>query len=85
MAQAVIHLRFVADVRVRASLSPCGFYGGHSVTGTGFLRVFRFSLSISFRRGSPYSYITRGINNRAVGGSSSETYFRPIDMGMLHF
>jgi hypothetical protein len=32
-----------------------------------------FSLSISLDRGSPYSYITCGVNNRPVGGCSSET------------
>jgi hypothetical protein len=31
-----------------------------------FLWVLRFSLSISFHRGSPYSYITWGMNNRPV-------------------
>jgi hypothetical protein len=38
-----------------------------------FLRVIRFPLSISFHRCCPYVYITWGMNNRPVGGRSSET------------
>jgi hypothetical protein len=36
----------------------------------GFLVVL---LSISFHRGSPYSYIIYGIKKKLVGGRSSET------------
>jgi hypothetical protein len=32
-----------------------------------------FSMSTSFRRGSPYSYIAWRLKNRPVGGCSSET------------
>jgi hypothetical protein len=35
-------------------------------------RIKSFPLSISFRHGSPCSYITWGINDRHVGGRSSE-------------
>jgi hypothetical protein len=37
------------------------------------LRVLRFSLSISFHRGTPYSYIIWGMNDVPVGGRSAET------------
>jgi hypothetical protein len=40
--------------------------------GLVLLRVLRFSLSVSFHRGSPYSYTTWG-NNRPIGSRSSET------------
>jgi hypothetical protein len=39
-----------------------------------------FCLSISFHCGSPCSYITWGMNSRPVGGRSSETWSRRIDM-----
>jgi hypothetical protein len=38
-----------------------------------FLQVFGFTLSISFHHGFPCSYIIWGMNNRTVGGRSSET------------
>jgi hypothetical protein len=34
---------------------------------------FGFLLSTSFHRGSAYSYITWEMNNRPLGGSSSDT------------
>jgi hypothetical protein len=44
------------------------------------LGVLLFSLSVSFHRGSPYSYITWAMNNRPVGGRSSEKEPHPVDM-----
>jgi hypothetical protein len=74
MAQAVSHRLVTADVRVRARDSPCGICGGQSCTGTGFLsKFFGFPLPILFRRFSPHSHITWGINNRPAGGRGSET------------
>jgi hypothetical protein len=46
-----------------------------------FFEFFGFLLSVSFRRGSPYSYIIWG-NNRPVGGRNSETPFLLIEMNM---
>jgi hypothetical protein len=48
--------------------------------GQVFLLVLRISLSISFHRGSPYSYMMLEMNNRPAGVRSSETSSQPIDM-----
>jgi hypothetical protein len=45
-----------------------------------FSEYFGFTLSISFHRGSPYLYIIWEMNNRPVGGLSSEIQYHPIDM-----
>jgi hypothetical protein len=50
----------IAESRVRARVTLYGVCGRQSGTGTSFLRVFRFSLSISFHHGTPYWYITWG-------------------------
>jgi hypothetical protein len=41
--------------------------------GHDFSYFFGFPLSVLFHLGFPRSYITWGINNRLVGGHSSET------------
>jgi hypothetical protein len=48
-------------------------------------RIRSFPLSISFHRGSPCSYVTWGMNNRLVSGSSSETLSYTIDMIIIKF
>jgi hypothetical protein len=45
-----------------------------------FSESFGFTLSVSFHRGSPYSYIIRGMNNRPFGGRSSETLSNPVNI-----
>jgi hypothetical protein len=45
-----------------------------------FFELFAFLLSISFYRGSPCSYITRGMNSTPDGGHSSETSSHLVDM-----
>jgi hypothetical protein len=45
-----------------------------------FSEFLSFPLPISFHHGSQYSYIIWGINNRSVGGCSSETQCHPIDI-----
>jgi hypothetical protein len=41
---------------------------------------FGFTQSISFHRGSPFTYIAWGIYNRLDGGRSSEIFSNPIIM-----
>jgi hypothetical protein len=43
MAQAVSCRPLTAESTVRALVNPCGICDGQSGTGTGFLRVLRFS------------------------------------------
>jgi hypothetical protein len=43
MAQVVSRRPLTAEARVRARVNPCGICGGQSGTGTGSLRVLRFS------------------------------------------
>jgi hypothetical protein len=45
-----------------------------------FSKFFGFPTPISFHRGSPYSYIIWGMNNRSGSGNSSETQYYPINM-----
>jgi hypothetical protein len=68
--------------RVRAPISPCEICGGQSGTGTGFSPSYLVFPSISFHPGSPYSYITWGMNNKLVVGSSSETQSHPINSSL---
>jgi hypothetical protein len=60
MAHAVNRLCLTSE----AQSGPCGICGGQSGTGTGFVRVLRFPLSISFHQGSH--------------GHSSEISFHPL-------
>jgi hypothetical protein len=66
-------LPLTTETRVPTRVSLCGIYGGQSGTGTVFSEFFDFILSVSFHHGSQCSFITCGMNNRAVGGCSSET------------
>jgi hypothetical protein len=61
-----------------------GFVVDKMALGHDFLQVFGLSLAISFHHGSPYSYITWGINNRSTGGLNSKTLSHPIDMNNHH-
>jgi hypothetical protein len=73
MAQVVSRLPYIPEARVRAWVCPCGICGGQSDT------VIVFSQSSSVFPSQyhftvfPFSYITWKMNNRPVGGSSSET------------
>jgi hypothetical protein len=71
--------RLVAGMSLRrpgfALESVCvGFVLGKVALGQVSLRVFRFTLSLSFHRGCPYSCITLGMKNRPVSGRSSDTF-----------
>jgi hypothetical protein len=79
MAQAFSHRPVTAEVRVRARVSTCEICGQQSGNG----RFFGFFLSISFHCGSPYPYTTCKMNNRHVGGRSSETSSHPIDINNI--
>jgi hypothetical protein len=63
-----------------------GFVLDKVVLGHVFLWVLLFYLSISFHRGSPYSYIIWRTSNWSVSGrsSKSETQSHPIDMNNHH-
>jgi hypothetical protein len=57
MTQVVRHRPLAAKARVSVRVNPRGICGRQSGTGTGFLRVFRFSpVNISFHLRSTNSY-----------------------------
>jgi hypothetical protein len=60
MAQAVSRRLLTVEARVRALIGPCGICGGQSGTGTGFLLVLLFFLSITFHLGFPYHISSAG-------------------------
>jgi hypothetical protein len=65
----------------RPGFEPRSVYVGfvvESSTGTGFPSTSTVPKSVSLHRGSPYSFVVWGMNNRPVGGSSSETCCHPI-------
>jgi hypothetical protein len=63
-----------------------GFVLDKVALGQVFLRVFfGFTLSVSFHRGFPYSYIIWEMGNRPYGGRSSETLFHLIYMNKDKF
>jgi hypothetical protein len=43
-----------------------------------------FPPAVSFHYRSPCACITWGMNNRPVGGRSSETWFHPIDINNMN-
>jgi hypothetical protein len=80
MADAVSHWPLTAEARVRAPFRPMGFVVDKVAMRQVFLRVSRFSPSILFHNGSPFSYVIWHMNNRPVRSRSSETSSHPIDM-----
>jgi hypothetical protein len=81
IAQAVNRLFLTEEDGVRALVSPCGICSGQSGSRTGFSQSSSVCpISIISPRFSILIYITRGMNNRPVGGRSSETSSHPIDM-----
>jgi hypothetical protein len=71
MAQAVNLWPFTAEARVRARVILCEICGAQIRTGTHFSpNSFGFILLVSFRW---------GMNNRPVGGRSSESSSHPVD------
>jgi hypothetical protein len=73
MALVVSRRPLNAKANFCALVSPCGICEQiGNVTGVSPSSSV-FTLSVSFHRDSPFSYITWGVNNRPVGYSSSET------------
>jgi hypothetical protein len=78
MPQAVSCRPLTAETGFTPGSVHVGFVVDKVALGQAFLRVLRFLLSISFHYSSPCSFIAREMNNRLVGGRSSETYSRHI-------
>jgi hypothetical protein len=72
MAHAFSRWRLSAEARVHSRVSPCGIFGWQTGTGQVFVRVIWFLPSILFYQSS-LLICNRGMNNRPVGGRSSET------------
>jgi hypothetical protein len=74
MVQTVSRRPLTAKTGVRARVSPCGIFGEQSGTATDFSpSCLVFTSQYHLCRGSAYSYVIWGINNRPGGGRSSET------------
>jgi hypothetical protein len=81
MAQVVSSRPLTAEARVLTGVNPCGICSWQSGSGTRFFsEFFGFPLSLSFHRGSSYSYIICGMISRPVGGRSSETSCHAMNM-----
>jgi hypothetical protein len=82
MTQAVSCWALNAEGRVRARVSLCGICGGQSGTGTGFSTIssaFQYHSTVALHTHIDYHL---GMDNRPVGGRSSETSSHLIDMNM---
>jgi hypothetical protein len=77
MKEMLHEAKFIISFATSSCFATRQLLVGFSVSSDGQIRGF--PLSISFHYGSPCSYITWGMNNRPVGGRSSETQSQPID------
>jgi hypothetical protein len=66
MAEVVICCSLTTKAWACIQVSQHRICGGQNGTGTGFSPSFLVSPSISFHHGSPYLYITWGMNNRRL-------------------
>jgi hypothetical protein len=84
MAQAVSRRVLNVETRIHLQVNPCGIVDKVAV-GQAFIRVHRYSRVISIIPPWPFILIYHlGMNNRPVGGRSSETQSRPIDMNITY-
>jgi hypothetical protein len=70
MPQAVSCQLVTAEAGFAPSSVHVGFVVDRVALGQIFLQVFRVPLSVSFHHGSPYSYVTCGMNSRPIGHMS---------------
>jgi hypothetical protein len=80
MARAVSRRPVTAEARTLALVSPCGICGGRSGTKTGFLLVSSAFPCQHYSTVAVHTHITCEMNNRPVGGCSSETSSHAIGM-----
>jgi hypothetical protein len=91
VVQLVSRRDLTADDQVCARVRPCGICGGQRDTGTGFFsEFFGFLLSVSFHRGSPYSYegwtigqFMAAVQRHSVTASTSSTWYKRLLGAML--
>jgi hypothetical protein len=79
VAQAVSRRLLTAEARVRVLVSQCGICGGQSGTRTGISPVSSV-FPVSIIPPGFNTHITWIINNRPVGGRSSETSSDPTSI-----
>jgi hypothetical protein len=72
IAQVVSRRVLTAEAQARSQIRTCGICNGQSGSGTGFLRVFRFLLSILISPNIPHSSIIWGWYNGSISGRHSK-------------
>jgi hypothetical protein len=78
MNQAASRRPPTPETRVCDRVCPCGISGKKNWHWERiFSKFFGFTLSLSFHRSRPYSYVTWGMNNRPQGDGSLQTHSRP--------
>jgi hypothetical protein len=73
-------MRFILSPRFALGSVHLGFLVDKSALGQVFSDFFTFFLSVQFHQESILTYIIRGMNNRPIGGGSSERKSHPINM-----
>jgi hypothetical protein len=78
--QAISRRLLAAEDLVRGRVGPCDIYGAKNGTRTGFSPSSSFVSCQYHPTVAPYPCIIWGMNNRPVGGCSSEIYSHPNEM-----